>query len=42
MGLEWARQGKWNVWFGRLLLGQFEERTLSFERAEPAAAKEAA
>ena len=42
VGLEPQAKGNWNVWFGRLLLGQMEERTLSFERAEPAATKEAA
>jgi len=35
VGLEPCGEGKHNVWFGRLLLGQLEERTLSFERAEP-------
>ena len=40
VGLEPSRQGNHNVWFGRLLLGQLEERTLSFKRAEPIAAKE--
>lgn len=33
IGLEPASKGRHNVWFGRLLLGQLEERTLSFERA---------
>jgi transposase InsO family protein len=42
VGLEPWKEGQYNVWFGRLLLGQLEERTLSFKRAEPAAAKEAA
>ena len=42
VGLEPCKEGQYNVWFGRLLLGQLEERTLSFKRAEPAAAKEAA
>jgi putative transposase len=42
VGLEPGPEGKHNVWFGRLLLGQLEERTLSVERAEPAAGKEAA
>lgn len=42
VGLERRKEGKYNVWFGRLLVGQLEEQTLSFERAEPAAAKEAA
>lgn len=35
VGLEPQAQGKWNVWFGRLLLGELEESTLSFQRAEP-------
>jgi transposase InsO family protein len=34
VGLEPCQEGRHNVWFGRLLLGQLEERTLSFERAE--------
>lgn len=34
VGLEPCSQGKWNVWFGRLLLGQMEEQTLSFQRTE--------
>jgi putative transposase len=42
VGLEPLGEGKHNVWFGRLLLGQLEERTLSFERAESAASQEAA
>jgi transposase InsO family protein len=42
VGLEPCQAGKYNVWFGRLLLGQLEERTLSFERAVPGAGKEAA
>jgi len=42
VGLERCTEGKHNVWFGRLLLGQLEERTLSFERAVPGAEKEAA
>jgi transposase InsO family protein len=33
VGLEPQPEGKWNVWFGRLLIGQFEEQTLSFQRA---------
>lgn len=32
IGLEPQPEGRWNIWFGRLLIGQFEERTLSFER----------
>jgi len=39
VGLEPATQaGCWNVWFGRLLLGQLEEQTLSFRRATDASA----
>jgi transposase InsO family protein len=34
VGLERCLEGKYNVWFGRLLLGQLEERTLSFERVD--------
>lgn len=34
VGLEPCTEGKWKVWFGRLLLGQLEERTLSFQRAD--------
>ena len=37
VGLEPSKGGKHNVWFGRLLLGQLEEKTLSFERAVPGA-----
>ena len=42
VGLEPLGEGKLNVWFGRLLLGQLEERTLSFERSASAASREAA
>jgi putative transposase len=42
VGLERCSEGRHNVWFGRLLLGQLEERTLSFERAEPSPDKEGA
>jgi transposase InsO family protein len=42
VGLERCGQGKHNLWFGCLLLGQLEERTLSFERAQPATAMERA
>jgi putative transposase len=35
VGLERCTAAQWNVWFGRLLLGQLEERTLSFSRAKP-------
>ena len=34
VGLQACQDGKQNVWFGRLLLGQLEERTLSFERTD--------
>ena len=34
VGLEPNQEDKWNVWFGRLLLGQLEERTLSFQRVD--------
>ena len=27
--------GRWNVWFGRLLIGQIDEATAAFERAAP-------
>jgi putative transposase len=38
VGLEPASQpGCWNVWFGRLLLGQIDEKALCFRRTEPAA-----
>lgn len=33
VGLEQCRGGLWNVWFGRLLLGQLDSRTASFQRA---------
>ena len=42
VGLEHCGQGRHNVWFGRLLLGQLEERTLSFQRTQAGAGKEAA
>lgn len=42
VGLEPWTQGMQKVWFGRLLLGQLAECTLSFERAEPGAGKEGA
>jgi len=32
VGLERCGEGKLNVWFGRLLIGQLEESTLSFQR----------
>jgi transposase InsO family protein len=34
VGLEPCAEGKHNVWFGRLLLGQLEQKTLSFERVQ--------
>ena len=34
VGLESKAAGVWNVWFGRLLLGQIEEATVSFRPAE--------
>src|SRR6185503_11225022 len=40
VGLEPARNEQWNVWFGKLLLGQLEQRTLSFIQAQPAAREE--
>ncbi len=46
VGLEPSTPGQWNVWFGRLLLGQLDEHTYSFHRtpafptAQPAAAPE--
>jgi len=39
VGLQRCKEGTYSVWFGRLLLGQLEERTLSFERAERTAMK---
>ena len=42
VGLEPCGEGKHNVWFGRLLLGQLNERTLKLERSESAAGKEGA
>lgn len=42
VGLEFCGEGVYNVWFGRLLLGQVEERTLSFTRITPGAAQEVA
>lgn len=33
VGLEPCRQGDWNVWFGRLLLGHIESSTASFQAA---------
>ncbi len=42
VGLEPDGPGRWNVWFGRLLLGQLEERTFSFHRAEPQPASQPA
>lgn len=34
VGLEPCQQGKFNVHFGRLLLGQYDETTLSFHRSD--------
>lgn len=34
VGLEPNARGCWNVWFGRLLLGQLDTRTLCLERAD--------
>lgn len=42
VGLQRCGEAKHNVWFGRLLLGQLEERTLSLERAQAGCGKEAA
>lgn len=36
VGLEPCGEGQYHVWFGRLLLGQLDVRTLSFERTQPA------
>jgi len=35
VGLEPCGDGRHHVWFGRLLLGQLEEKTLSFQRVDP-------
>jgi len=35
VGLEPLALGKWTVWFGRLLLGELDERTASFQRLVP-------
>jgi putative transposase len=41
VGLEPARQpGFWDVWFGKLLLGQLETATASFQRTKPSEPKE--
>jgi len=37
VGLEQCSEGKHHVWFGRLLVGQLEEKNLSFQRTEPKA-----
>src|SRR6266404_1316921 len=42
VGLESCDEGKYNVWFGRLLLGQLEEKTLSFQRVDPKGAVQTA
>jgi transposase InsO family protein len=34
VGLEPIRGNQWNVWFGRLLLGQLDPQTASFERTK--------
>jgi transposase InsO family protein len=36
LGLQPRADGQWNVWFGRLLLGQLEESTLAFLRVDGA------
>lgn len=41
VGVEPSEQGKFNIYFGRLLVGQYDESTVSFERSD-AQAKEAA
>ena len=41
VGVEPCGSGQHNVWFGRLLLGQLEERTLSFTRIEAGSKPEA-
>jgi hypothetical protein len=35
IGLETISREIWNVWFGRLRLGQIDSRTMSFKTAEP-------
>lgn len=40
VGLEAKGQGRYQVWFGRLRLGELDETTASFKRAEPPTAKE--
>ena len=41
VGLERTKEaGRWNVWFGRLLIGQLEEATATFERTTPPQALE--
>ncbi len=42
IGLEPTEAGRSNVWFGRLLLGQLDPATLSFERTKSDGATEAA
>jgi transposase InsO family protein len=37
VGLEAVTSTTWNVWFGRLRLGQVDTSTMSFQRAEPTA-----
>ncbi len=41
VGLEPGAAGQWAVWFGRLRLGQLDESTCQFQRAEPAPANQA-
>ena len=35
VGLKPCAAGKHNVWFGRLLLGEFDETTLTFQSSAP-------
>jgi transposase InsO family protein len=42
VGLEPCTEATYNVWFGRLLLGQLDEPTASFKRTSPEAQKEMA
>lgn len=42
VGLEPCGEDNYRVWFGRLLLGQLNQRTLHLERTKPAATKEGA
>jgi transposase InsO family protein len=36
VGLEPVDKNRWDVWFGRLRLGQIDAQTMSFQNAEPA------